>query len=164
MGCGASQPVQASTGGTYTADKPKPSQSNKDLSRNGVHRESSDSLKSFSDSALNVKLSSDKNLVLVWDGELPSKNAYYEQAVMVLKIKGIEYSEEIVAVSNAPGWFKVRVTALPDRLAFIVFYCAAGIDRAITTFSGLERSFYKGGFARRPTRCQGIVQVRGGVC
>jgi hypothetical protein len=113
MGCGASQPVQASGGGTYTTDKPKPPQSNKDLSRNGAHRESSDSLKSFSDSALNVKLSSDKNLVLVWDGELPSKNAYYEQAAMVLKIKGIEYTEEIVAVSNAPAWFKVRpVTAL----------------------------------------------------
>lgn len=108
MGCGASHSVPASAAvGVYVSDKPKTPQTTKELTRTGVQRESSDSLKSFSDSALNVKLSSDKNLVLVWDGELPSKTAYYEQALMVLKIKGLEFTEEVVSVANPPAWYKV---------------------------------------------------------
>ena len=92
----------------YTPEKPKPAPQTKEVARAALQKDSSDSLKSFSDSALNVKLSTDKNLVLVWDGEAPSKNAYYEQAAMVLKIKGIEFTEEIVAPSNPPTWYKVR--------------------------------------------------------
>lgn len=108
MGCGNSRPVAEPSVRPYTNDKPKSNATVKELARSGVQRESSDSLKSFSDSALNVKLSSDKNLVLVWDGETPSKNAYYEQAVMVLKVKGIEFVEEVVTASSPPAWFSVR--------------------------------------------------------
>lgn len=106
QGCSDSKPIHPPAVRSYVPDKPKTTQvvqSAKQLHQ----RDSSGSLKSFSDSALNVKLSNDKSLVLIWDGETPSRNAYHEQAVMVLKIKGIEYTEEVVSAASPPSWYKV---------------------------------------------------------
>lgn len=151
MGCGASQSATSSVR-VYVPVKAKSSATptSKGQPRLGGPRGSSDSLKSFSDSALNVKLSTDKNLVLLWDGELPGASAYYEQAVMVLKIKGIEYTEEIISSSNPPSWFQVRATSFPvpccaqveprAKIVFDTFYLQGIHDASLPFLVWKDRS------------------------
>lgn len=120
MGCNSSTSAHSPPLDAYATEKPKtPQKAINVASKLGPQRGSSDSLKAFSESALNVKLSTEKNLVLLWDGEVPSRNAYYEQAVMVLRIKGIEFTEEVVNTASPPGWYKVL--AKPPLLGFSGF-------------------------------------------